>query len=251
MSSTIDGDEKLNALETYPLTRSRRRQQSEPLSSIERSCFMSVNSSIGWLGMTASPMFAFYASHLQQMLPQSNISCITAQARYLSVLKKFGTLISYPRPPLNEELSVTVCVFADAGRLQDHGQLSFLCGVLLGPLVIDAPFYTVSWISHKSKRPVRSTAAAEILAVGEAIDEGKVVKATLSELLGISLKLMVLTDSKDLYNSLSTQQNATDRSVRADVMSFGSSSRLMQWTSLCGFLERLISPTQVQSEIVH
>ena len=36
-------------------------------------------------------------------------------------------------------------------------------------------------------------------------------------MLGINAKLIVITDSKDLYNSLSTQPNATDRSVRADV----------------------------------
>ena len=42
-------------------------------------------------------------------------------------------------------------------------------------------------------------------------------KFALSEMLGITAKLIIVTDSKDLYNSLSTQRNATDRSVRADV----------------------------------
>ena len=133
------------------------------------------------------------------------------------MLKRFGSTIFYPRPPLNTPLTISVCVFADAGRLCDQAQLFYICGILLGPLENYSPFYTVSWMSHKSRRPVKSIAAAEILAVGEGIDEGKMIKYALSDILGIEIKLIAVTDSKDLFNSLYTQRNATDRSVRADV----------------------------------
>ena len=42
-------------------------------------------------------------------------------------------------------------------------------------------------------------------------------KFALSEMLGITVKLIIVTDSKNVYNLVSTQRNATDRSVRADV----------------------------------
>lgn len=72
-------------------------------------------------------------------------------------------------------------------------------------------------MSHKAKRPVRSTAAAEILAAGEAIDEGKMIAHTVSLLFGIKVELIIILDSKDLFTSLSTQKNSIDKSVRADV----------------------------------
>lgn len=75
----------------------------------------------------------------------------------------------------------------------------------------------LSWISHKSKRPVRSIAAAEILAAFEVIDEEKTLKTALSNLLLIPVLLVIIVDSKDLYTSLSTRRNSIDRSIRADV----------------------------------
>lgn len=105
----------------------------------------------------------------------------------------------------------------DAGRTVDHGQLSFISGLLIGPLQVGSVFHTISWLSHKSKRPVKSTAAAETLAASEAIDEGKVLKKAFSVLFGFTVPLIIVIDSKDLYTSLSTQRNSIDRSIRADV----------------------------------
>lgn len=214
---TIDGDEKLEALEPVPITRSRRREIDQPLNDIERSAFMSINASINWLGITASPICAFYSSHLQQRTPINNVGNLLLQSAVLRKLQKIGTQTCYPMPPSNKPVTVSAVVFADAGKCDDHGQLSFIGGILLGPLKKGSQFYPLSWSSHKSKRPVRSIGAAEILAVGEAIDEGKLIKSAVSHALCANVKLLVATDSKDLFNSLSTQRNSIDKSIRGDV----------------------------------
>lgn len=108
-------------------------------------------------------------------------------------------------------------VFTDAGRPSDGAQLSTICGLLIGNLEEGSFYHTISWASHKSKRPVRSIAAGEILAAGEGIDEGVMLKRAYSLLLGIKAELIVVLDSKDLYTSLSTQRQSIDRSVCADV----------------------------------
>ena len=46
LSSIIDGDDKLDALETFPLTLVRRREKDEPINQLERSSFMSINRSM-------------------------------------------------------------------------------------------------------------------------------------------------------------------------------------------------------------
>lgn len=78
-------------------------------------------------------------------------------------------------------------------------------------------FYTLSWMSPKSKRPVWSIGAAEILAASEAIDEGKTLKRFLQLFFGTPVQLAVLVYSCDLYTSLSARINFIDRSIRADV----------------------------------
>ena len=214
---TIDGDEKLEALEPSPISRSRRREIDEQLNDIERSSFMSVNASINWLGITASPLCAFYSSYLQQRMPINNVGNLTLQSAVLRKLQKIGTLTCYPTPPKNQSVTISAVVFADAGKTEDHGQLSYIGGILLGPLKKGSHFYPLTWSSHKSKRPVRSIGAAEILAVGEAVDEGKIIKSVTSAIFGINVKLLVATDSKDLFNALSTQRNSIDKSIRGDV----------------------------------
>lgn len=77
-------------------------------------------------------------------------------------------------------------------------------------------FRTLSWIPHKSKRPVKSIGAAEILAASEGMDEGKVPSSDICIMLGIDIELSKAVDSKDLLTSLSTQCNSIDRSIRRD-----------------------------------
>ena len=216
-SCTVHGDEKLMALEVFPLPRTRRRQPDSELSDYEKSSYMSVNSSLSWLGITASPLCAFISSYLQQKLPDLNVDSIISQCKYLRLLKSYGTSIHYPVPPKSGCHNISILVFSDAGRVIDRGQLSFFAGLLIGPFAQDSQFYVLSWSSHKSKRPVKSVGAAEILAASEAIDEGKVLKQALSTLLGIPLRLIIALDSLDLFTALSTQKNSIDKSIRADV----------------------------------
>lgn len=75
----------------------------------------------------------------------------------------------------------------------------------------------MSWSSLCPIRPARSAAAAEILAAGEAIDEGKLIAASFSDVYGVRIPLHVLFDSKDLFSSLSTQRRSVDQNVPPDV----------------------------------
>ena len=178
---------------------------------------MSINASINWLGITASPICAFYSSHLQQKTPSNNIGNLLLQSAVLRKLQNIGTQSCYPAPPRNQSVPVSAVMFADAGKTEDHGILSYIGGILLGQLKKGSQFYPLSWSSRKSKRPVKSIGSAEVLAVGEAIDEGKILKSVVSTIIGVNVKLLVATDSKDLFNSLSTQRNSIDKSIRADV----------------------------------
>lgn len=51
---SINGDDKLNALETFPISRPRRKQTIVALNKMYLVSFRSVNSSIGWLDITKS-----------------------------------------------------------------------------------------------------------------------------------------------------------------------------------------------------
>lgn len=108
-------------------------------------------------------------------------------------------------------------LFTDASKIDDVGQLGVVEGILIGGLKKDNVYHILSWLSHKRKRPVISVPAAEILAVAEGIDEGKMLAQAYSELFDIDINLQLCVDSKDLLSSLCTQRNAIDRSISGDV----------------------------------
>ena len=58
-SCVIHADDKLNSYEPYPIDRNRRKMQEDDLNELELRNFRSINSSIGWRVISASPLCAF------------------------------------------------------------------------------------------------------------------------------------------------------------------------------------------------
>lgn len=73
-----------------------------------------------------------------------------------------------------------------------------------------AVFHILYSSSNKSSRPVHSTAAAETIAVGYSVEEGKMLVEALQHFFGLQVELMIAVDSKDLYDSLSTCRTPAD-----------------------------------------
>jgi len=184
---------------------------------MEKSAFASSNSSLGWIGTAASPLCSFYSSYLQQKAPGTKVCHLVEQINTIRKLKKLGTTISYPRPVDNQDYEMSILVFSDASRTEESGQLGILTGLLVGKMQNNVIYHPLSWISHKSKRPVKSVPAAEILAAAEGIDEDKIIAQAYYELEDMDIRMRLCLDSKDLFTSLSTQRNSIDRSIRGDV----------------------------------
>lgn len=110
-SSTIHADDKLGPLDCYALSRIRRLQADSECTAVEKSSFMSVSSSLGWLGIYASPLCSFHPSHLQQMMPSITVNSVISQTMYIRLLKNCGTLITYPTRPTSGSQPVSVLVF--------------------------------------------------------------------------------------------------------------------------------------------
>lgn len=146
-----------------------------------------------------------------------NISHLVEQINVLKKLQKLGTTINYPRPIDKKDYNLIVLEFADASKPNSYGQIGVIFGLMVGDLAQNAIYHTISWISHKSRRPTKSVPAANILAAAEVIDELKIIAETYRELLKIDIKTQICLDSRELFTSLSTQSNSIDRSIRSDI----------------------------------
>ena len=213
----VSGDEKLDALQPHPISRLRRKQQEEKLNAVEHFSYSSLNGSVGFIGTSASPFCAFTTSYLQQRRVSPEVKDLVLQCNLLRQLQKLGSTITFKRPSDTRSYSFKVLAFSDAARSNDHGQLAHISGLVIGDVSLNSIFHTLGWSSQKSKRPTKSVGAAETLAAGSAIDEGKTLVQAYQTLLNLNVDLVIVVDTKDLYDSLSTCRNATDKSIRADV----------------------------------
>lgn len=60
----------------------------------------------------------------------------------------------------------------------------------------------MSWAPHKSRRPVRSTPAAERLAANDAVDELIVLRTAMETIREVKIESWALVDSTDLITHL-------------------------------------------------
>lgn len=140
--------------------------------------FASMNSSVGWLGINASPICALFSSMFQHCAPPATVADPCRQPTRLKELKTLGTLTCYECPKENATYTASIIVICNARRCAESGQLCHIGGILVGPLKSNPIFHVASWISHKARRPVKSIGADETLAAGEEIDIGKTLVKT-------------------------------------------------------------------------
>lgn len=207
------GDEKIRA-QGFQYSGVRSIYYDERLNEIDLKAFQSLNSSLGWLGVAASPFCAHAASVLQQKWFKVAIKDIITQVNILRPIKNMGStcrLLSVQSVKVISEL-----VFSDASRKLDHGQLGYIGGILFWELHQNSTVHSLT-SSRKSKRPVKSVAAVEIIIAGEAVHEGNLLRKVYERLLRRDVDLILVVAAKDFYDSLSTCHNPRGRSIRAEV----------------------------------
>lgn len=169
-----------------------------------------------------------------------------AQANSPLLPQKFETLIKYSQPHPDDNHSLSIVAFAASSHLHSGSQLCYVFGLIIGKIQQGSIFHLFSWASHKSRRLVQSTSAAEILAAGEAVKEVVFIRRALEAVYNISPLLAIFVDAKHLYSSLSSQRNAMNKSVCGDLNSIQKFSLHIYSHSICLHLLKCI-----QSILLH
>lgn len=111
-------------------------------------------------------------------------------------------------------MEISILVFADASNVDVNGQIVVICGFLIGHMEAESVFHPIMWMSHKSRRPIKSLPAAEVLATVESIDEAKIIAGADSKLFQTKIRTILCVKSKALFSSLTTQRLSVGRSIR-------------------------------------
>ena len=83
---------------------------------------------------------------------------------------------------------------------------------------VNGRYSPIAWKSNKIQRTVKSSLAAESLALQEGADHSFVIVAFIKETTGIDLKLIIRTDSNSLQRNLHTTNKLTEKRLNMDLM---------------------------------
>lgn len=92
-----------------------------------------------------------------------------------------------------------------------------ISGILIRDITTGSVFHAIAWFSKRAKGPVKPVASAEVLGTGAAADDELLIKCAYSKVLGTIVVLIVVMNSKDLFDTVLTKRLPTDKAIKGDV----------------------------------
>lgn len=137
-SISVDTDNKLDSLNSLPMSSISHQQLVISFIKIESEAFASLNSSVGWLCITSSPLCAEFSSLLQQLAPMATVKTFRAQTAELKALPLLGSKGYLPRLHDHSDHNLIILVFSDSGCQWNRGKLCYIAGFLVDNMCFSA-----------------------------------------------------------------------------------------------------------------
>ena len=197
-----------------PLNFLKNQSDKTPLTPTEKSQFRSIVGQLNWLSGVTRPDISFEVSQLSAVASRATVG----DAKLLNkvVKKVHGEQLSISYPPLNLK-SLSIVVYSDAshGNLPDGGSqggnIIFITdGSKSAPL---------QWTSQRLKRVVRSTLAAEALALLAACDSAIYLKTLVESTPNVTQlpAIKCIIDNKSCYDNIFSSKPVLEQRLRIDI----------------------------------
>ena len=180
----------------------------------ERTHLRSAIGQLNWLAGISRPDLSFDVCQLSTQVTQATIRDLVQANKVIKRAKEDHGKILYPSLNLNK---VRIIAFADASFDNlPHGGSQGGSVIFLSDSKLAAP---LQWSSNKIKRVVRSTIAAEALALSNACDSSTYLTSLVAEQLLSKSNLPVecVTDNRSLFDNIHSCKPVTEQGLRLDI----------------------------------
>ena len=206
-------------LKEADVSRERRMSKESPLTTEEARQLRGLAGQLNWTSSQTRPDMSFGACEVSVSIKDSTVNDLIVANKNIRKLKSEKVVLQYPNLG-NIELCSIIC-FSDAAFANlkngssQGGFIIFLCKS-------DKNYAPISWKSRKIQRVVRSTLAAETLAMEEALEECFIIQSMLLEIYKRDAKsglfpIHCYTDSKSLLESVHSTKTLKEKRLKADV----------------------------------
>ena len=158
---------------------------------------------------------------MRETFNQQEVTSLNMIIRYLR--RSSNITLQYPKLDLN---SLSMVVYKDSSHdnVKDHqSQLGFLICLMEST----KKCAVIHFISHKPRRVARSSIAAETLAFVESYDNAYLILHDLERMLGREVPLILLTDCKLLFDTITSSRYTTEKRLMIDIAAAREACRIV------------------------
>ena len=189
------------------------RSSDSNLTNNEKRSLRSLAGQLNWVSSQSRPDIAFGSCEVNTSMTNGKVKDLSRANKVIKQLKSDDVKIFFHDL---REIQELVC-YSDAsyaslpGGASQGAYILFLKGS-------NGKYVPIAWKSNKIRRTVKSTLAAESLAMQEGADHSYVIMALVKEITGRELILTMRTDSDSLQKNLRTTNKLTEKRLNMDLM---------------------------------
>ena len=184
------------------------------LTSEEMSHYRGQIGAINWVVQCPRPDMAYELKELSMKSKEATMGDLRRAGKVISRLQDINSYIFFPDIKDVESWSL---VFTDASHANLSDGVSSAMGCVVFLVGRDGVCCTISWRANKIRRVVRSTLAAETMALQEGLEEAMYIRSLIFELKHVEVPIVGYVDNKSLVEAVHSTKQVNDRRLRIDI----------------------------------
>ena len=213
----IDQAEYANKLEIVKIHPERKKDPKQKLNAEEKTLMKQISGRIGWLGRGTRPDLLFHQVEVSTKFVSGEVGDLVQGVKALRKAGLHDSFIMVKSLGRYEDWYIEAYTDASHGNLNNGVDSTGAVVILLRSGTVAVPLL---WYVNKVKRVCNSSTEAETLTLSGGVDQAIYVREVLEELLGIGskqMKVKVIVDSKDTYDTIHSTVASDNRRLRSEV----------------------------------
>ena len=211
---TIDQEEFAREVGQLMIKPERKRQPQENVTEAERTQIRAFAGKLGWLGRVTRPDLLQAQIEASSLVSKATVNDLKNLSKAVSRVKEQRSIQTVPK--LSSKIDTWQLKLYTDASWQNIDSIGSTAGKVI--IVTDGEKeFPIFWSSNRLQRVCNSSQAAEVMALNEGLKDVGFIREMINELTGTKPEVTVLTDCKNMMNSVVSTTAPRDKKVRCEL----------------------------------